>query len=1126
MNGVYYNEIISKLDRFIKREQALQFTTGFWKTLLISSSVFFFFTVLEWMFHFSSTVRTVLFFIFIISLLAPFLYWVILPLSRYFYIAWKPDYYRTAGRIGSGFPDIKDELYNAMQLVSTGNERSAYSPSLIQAAFYQVYGRVKDIPFEEIVCFEKARKLFFWAVGTMLFCIITIGIISPLSAAAGRLLHFNTNFVPPSKFTFVVVPGNARVTKGDNVLISFKVIGVDPKSTALYTKQNDKTDFEQQKITKDSTGTYTYEVNAVQNSFSYYVQAEDVTSGQFQIEVSDRPVIKRFDIIVTPPAYSRMPQITQQDNGNITSLIGSTVEINVSASKRVNKAFLRFTDTTEIPLNINAYTASGRFRIKGDNSYQVILKDENGDTNAMPVKYDIKALYDAYPTIEVINPPGNTNLANDSRVPAFLRIADDYGFSRLLIKYRLSESKYQKISEEFTSIEIPISHASKEQEVNYIWNLTKMNLAADDIVSFYFEVFDNDNISGPKSVKSNMLTVRVPSLDEILTRADQTQKTAGNDLNETLKQAEELKKEIQKIDQDLKKNQKDLSWEEKEKLQKTVDNFKQLQEKVQKISSDMQKMQQELQENNLLSKETMQKYMELQKLMDNLTSDEMKKAMERLQDVLKTMNRQQAQEQLQNMKIDEEQFRNSIERTMNLLKRIQVEQKMDELVKRTEDIIKKQDELNQQTQNSNLNNQQEKQNLANQQEKQKEEMDKLRDEMKDLADKMQDLKDMPKDQADKLQQDFDKQQNQQLSEESMQNLMQNQKQMAQQKMGQISKNMRQMQQQMKQMQQQMAQQNQMKTFADMMKMLDNLVNLSKEQEQLKNETKSLNPGSSQMDKNSEQQNNLEKALERLMQQIGQLSQKTFAITPEMGKALGDAKRNMERSQQEMQNSNPFGASRSQDEAMGSLNQAALNMKSSMESMMQGGGQGGMMSLMQQLQKMSGMQMSLNNMMQQLQQGMQGQLTPQQQAQFQRLGQQQELIRKSLEQLNREARMSGDSKKIPSNLDNINQQMKEVVSDIQSEKLNPELLQKQERILSKLLDAQRSINERDYEKERESNSGKNMALTSPADLNFDQGKGKDKIKDELNRAVQEGYKKDYEDLIRKYFEALQKENVKK
>jgi hypothetical protein len=208
-----------------------------------------------------------------------------------------------------------------------------------------------------------------------------------------------------------------------------------------------------------------------------------------------------------------------------------------------------------------------------------------------------------------------------------------------------------------------------------------------------------------------------------------------------------------------------------------------------------------------------------------------------------------------------------------------------------------------------------------------------------------------------------------------------------------------------------------------------------------------------------------------------------------------------------------------------LNEAAMMMKSSLEAMMQGGSSGGgMMSLMQQLQKMSGQQMNLNNMTQMLQQMQQGQLSPEQQEQMQRLAQQQQLIQKSLEQLNKEAKQSGESKKIPADLENIVNQMKEVVTDMNTEKLTDDLIQKQERILSKLLDAQRSINERDFEKERKSEIGSNFSRNSPSELNLKKENQKDKLRDELNSAVREGYNSDYEQMIRKYFEVLQQQSL--
>ena len=326
----------------------------------------------------------------------------------------------------------------------------------------------------------------------------------------------------------------------------------------------------------------------------------------------------------------------------------------------------------------------------------------------------------------------------------------------------------------------------------------------------------------------------------------------------------------------------------------------------------------------------------------------------------------------------------------------------------------------------------------------------------------------------------------------------------------------------------MKQENQMQTFTDMMRILDNLLSLSKEQEDLKNKLQNFDPNSSQFEQNLQKQNEIKKNLNRILDQMSELSQKTFAITPEMGKAIGNANQSMNQSMQSMQNRNGSMATLSQGDAMMHLNEAADLMKSSLESMMQGGGSGsgGMMSLMQQLQQMSGQQMNLNNLTQMLKQMQSGQLDPQQQGQLQRLAQQQDLIRKSLDDLNKEAKQSGESKKIPADLENVVNQMKEVVSDMNSEKLSDELIQKQERILSKLLDAQRSINERDFEKERKSQSGQEITRKSPAELNLSKQERKEKLKDELNRAIREGYSRDYEELIRKYYEALQKEEINK
>jgi len=77
----------------------------------------------------------------------------------------------------------------------------------------------------------------------------------------------------------------------------------------------------------------------------------------------------------------------------------------------------------------------------------------------------------------------------------------------------------------------------------------------------------------------------------------------------------------------------------------------------------------------------------------------------------------------------------------------------------------------------------------------------------------------------------------------------------------------------------------------------------------------------------------------------------------------------------------------------------------------------------------------------------------------------------------------------------------------------------------LLESARSMRERDYEKRRTAEAGKNILHPSPAEIDITTQEGKNKLREEMLKALQENYSKDYEELIKKYFEELEKENIK-
>ena len=1061
--------------------------------------------------------RTILFYSFLSASLILVVYFVILPLLRSLNITGKIDYLGISEKLGTAFPDIKDDLRNALQLIYE-NKNGSYSQELIEAAFEDVYKRSEKSDFTTIVRFSSLKKYIMSAAAGIIVAVVIFGAFPGLRAASYRLLNHDREFIIPPKFKFDVEPGSKKIVNGESVKISVSAIGELPESIVLSTKRAEQTSYIEHELLPDSLGRFVYTERNVKSSFKYFASAENIMSEIFNIEVINQPLITNLNLSIKPPGYSGLPEVFQRDNGNIVALPGTRVKIDIKSNKELQEAGLIFKDSSKTALVTENKSASGSFRIYGGNTYRIRIKDTENNHNINPITYTINTTVDEYPEIEMLTPDKNIKLGDNTNIALSASVSDDYGFSGLKLKYRLSESQFGIPWDEYASKDITINKATTEQNVYYVWDVAELVLAVDDVVSYYLEIFDNDNINGPKSAKTKLFTIRVPSINELYTEAEKVQQESELDLAETLKEAEELKKELEKINNELKQDDKELTWEEKEKIEEAVQKFKELGEKVKKTQEKLDEMRKDLQENNLLSDETMEKYMELQKLMDELNSDELKAALERMQEMLKNMNRAENQQAFEEMEFNEEMFKKSLERTLNLLKRIQIEQKVDEIVKRTEDLAEKLEKLSSQTENSDLSDKQKQEDLVSKQDKATEDIEKLNEEMQKLRDKMSEFDDMPMKEMQKMLDQMEQQQNQELSEQASQQLEQQQQMQAMQNQQQLSQNMQSMMQQMMDMQEQMQQQSQMETLYEMMRAINSLISLSKDQEELKESSRNMTPSSSQMRENAQKQNDLQRGLDKVLQQLSDLSQKTFAITPEMGRALGKARSEMNQSIAAMQNGNSSMAVQRQGGAMKNLNEAASLLQGNMESMMNGGQGGGMMSMMQQMQQLSQQQMNLNQLTQQLNQG---NLSQEQRAQLQRLAQQQETIRKSLQQLNKETREAGQSKKLAASLEKILSEMKEVVTKMNTEKVDDDLVQSQERILSKLLDAQRSINERDFEERRESLAGKEFDRESPPEIIFSTEEGKDKLRDELMKAIKEGYSKDYEELIKRYYEELQK-----
>ena len=78
---------------------------------------------------------------------------------------------------------------------------------------------------------------------------------------------------------------------------------------------------------------------------------------------------------------------------------------------------------------------------------------------------------------------------------------------------------------------------------------------------------------------------------------------------------------------------------------------------------------------------------------------------------------------------------------------------------------------------------------------------------------------------------------------------------------------------------------------------------------------------------------------------------------------------------------------------------------------------------------------------------------------------------------------------------------------------------QQHILSRLLDAQRSLNRQDYDPQRESRPGEDVARGSPAALPADLLRESDRLRLDLLRAESDRYPAQYRAFIEAYLRSL-------
>ena len=1114
-----YHKLIDKLDEFIRKYYKNQLVKGVIYTIALVLGFFLFIAILEYFAHMGTVARTIFFYGFIGSALFVLIKLIAIPLFKLYKIGNRLSHEQAANIIGSHFSAVSDKLLNVLQLKLTEQE-AGVNMELVQASINQRISELQPVPFSSAIDINKNRKYVKYAiVPLLLFFVLLFAAPSLIKDSTSRLVKHNKHFKTPSPFTFNVLNTNLQVVQNEDFLLNIKMQG-ESVPDVVYIKTEDG-DY---RLDKENNISFSYLFKNVQNNKEFYLHANGFNSSSYLLKALPNPQVMNFSIYLNYPSYLGKVAETVTNTGDLIIPAGTRSTWSFTTQNTDNLS-MAFNDTTLKPERIgeNEYRISKRFVRNASYSFSTSNEFMRSKDST---RYQIAVIPDLYPTIDV-----KQQIDSFATKQVYFKgiIKDDYGFTQLkfIYKYIDSATSLAKSNEVFTE-NIDFNKQSNQDQFFYYWNLNDIKVESGDNLEYYFEVWDNDGVTGAKSTRSETKLFKAPTLQELAQNAKDKNEKLKEDMEESVKESKELQEEI---DETLKRllDKKEVDFTDKKKIENILDQYKELTDKVSSMEQQNKQNLEQQQEYKEMDPALLEKYEQLQELFEKLLTDEMKEQMKELEELLAEFDKEKVEDMLKDMKLDNEDLEKELDRTLELFKKLEMEQRMEELADNLEELAKKEEKLSEETQDKKSD----KEELKEKQEKIEEEFDELQKE-KDEIEKENEELEFPEEMDDTEKEEEEIEQDIQDGKEEMEK---NNRKKASQKQKDAAQKMEQMASSMKSKMQQQAQEQNEEDMDALRALLENLIQFSFDQEGLMEELNTININNPRYILLAQEQRKLKDDAQVLEDSLFALSKRVVQIQSTVNKEISAINNNIEKSISLLQDRKVKQARADQQFVMTSTNNLALLLSEALNQMQQQMAQS--MAGNQQCKKpgdkkgpsagdLKKMQEKLNKQLEELKNGKkpggkdgekpgkdgkggEGGMSES----LARLAAQQAAIRQQLQKLSQT--QNKDGKKQLGDLERLAEEMEETETDLVNKRITQETLKRQQDILTRLLEAEKAERERDQDEKRESSEPDEQIYRNPSQ--FEEYKRLQMREVELLKTVPPSLKSFYKNLVNYYFQSL-------
>ena len=1091
-----YHELINKLQAYKRKYYQNKLIKGGVLAMAIMLTAYLLINSLEYTVRFGSVFRAALLFGFVIVACLTLYHWVINPIVKLFSLNRQLSNEEAALQIGRYFPNVKDKLLNTLQLHYLSHEDNA----LIEASIDQKTREVSAIPFVEAINFNDNRKYAkYLALPAALVLVVLLAAPQMFTESTPRLINFNKTYAPVAPFKFEILNDQLQAFKNEDFQLKLGFSGsLAPSTVFLQTKDR------KVKMEKNEHGQFEFNFSKVQDDFDFQFEAAGYQSSLYTLEVRSRPNLKSFDIDLSYPTYLQRQNETLQNTGNLQIPEGTMVKwtLQALATEKISVHFDNEGQTYEADIIDNQLFTFQKRAVQSE-QYSLDLVNTYS-RNRDQIQYRMNVIKDKYPEISL-------DQYRDTTMFSYMvfggTISDDYGLSNLSLFYSIDKNDQDEESG-YQRIVIPVKSSARNQNYYFQWDIDSLNLEQGDQVEYYLKVWDNDGVNGPKATKTSMYTFKLPSRAEINESLENSSKNTEKQIDKSLQDARELNQKIEEAENRL-KSKKSLDWQDKKLLEEILEKKDALSKELERLRQMNQNTNDQKERFNEYSESVKTKIDQLQQLMDELLDEETKKLYDELRKLLdEQQDFDSFQDIMEQLDYKEQNLEEELQRTLELFKRMQFEQKLEETIQNLQDIAQEQEELMEETGSKEESMEE----LSDKQEAIKDDFEKLKESLDELREKNQDLEqsqifDDTSDEEEQIDEGL---------EQSQEQLDNNKRKPAQKGQQQAIDNMQQLNQKLQQMQSGMEMEMMQENLDNLRDIEDNLIKLSFDQEALMKEFQTLNQSDPRFIELSQEQLKLKDDAKIIEDSLLALANRVFQIKSFVTREVKEMNEHMDRSLEGLKKRNQSQAISNQHLTMTSVNNLALLLGDVLQQMQQqmAMAQGGKPQKGQKNKPgMSQLQKQLNQQIEELKKsGKTGRALSEELA---KLAAQQEMIRRALQEAEQGIKELGNEGQ--KGQGDIIEKMEKTEEDLVNKQITSETIKRQKEILSRLLEAEKSIRERELDKAREAQQATEKEVPVPPEFK-EYLKAKEK-EIELLRTVPPKLNPYYKQEVDEYFKRL-------